>query len=344
MTITSLLTGSLAEVFQSHAVLLFENMALRHQILVLQRKQKKRVQFTSWDRILWILFYRWWPKALDALVIVKPATVIKWHRQGFRMFWRWKSEKKKKKPGHPPVSKEIQGLIRRMCQENPLWGAPRIHGELLKLGYEVAQSSVSRYMIKPQKPPSQTWKTFLENHADQIIAMDFLTVPTVFFNVLHVLILINHKTRKIVYFNITTNPTAAWVAQQLKEAFPWDSAPRYLLHDRDPVFWGKCKATIKAIGIENVQTAPQSPWQNPYCERALGSMRRELLDHIIVLNEDHLRRAVSDYLVYYHGARTHLSLDKDCPEQRPVQAIGDGNIVAFPHIGGLHHQYLRQVA
>ena len=319
-------------------------MALRHQILVLKRKQQKRIKFVLWDKILWILFYRWHPKTLDALVIIKPATVIKWHRQGFRLFWRWKSKTNKKKPGHPPISKEIQDLIRQMCRENPLWGAPRIHGELLKLGYKVAQSSVSKYMIKSDKPPSQTWKTFLENHADQIIAMDFLTVPTVFFKVIHVLILIDHERRKIVHFNVTTNPTAALVARQLKEAFPWDSAPRFLLHDRDPVFQAECKGTMKAMGIESVQTAPQSPWQNPIAERIIGSIRREILDHIIVLSEDHLRRNLSNYAIYYHEARTHLGLDKDCPVSRPVQAIEDGNIIAFPHIGGLHHQYLWQAA
>ena len=343
MTTRSLLPNFLAEVFQRRATLQLENIALRHQILVLQRKQRKRVRFTFWDRILWVLLYRWWPKALDALVVVQPATVIKWHRQGFRFFWRWKSKTNKKKPGHPPISKEIQSLIRQMCRENPLWGAPRIHGELLKLGYKVAQSSVSKYMIKSDKPPSQTWKTFLENHADQIIAMDFLTVPTIFFKVLHVLILIDHKRRKIIHFNVTTNPTAAWVAQQLKEAFPWDSAPRYLLHDRDPVFQAN-KALIKAMGIEEVITVPQSPWQNPYAERWIGSVRQDMLDHIIVLNEDHLQRVMGSYLDYFHQSRTHLGLAKDCPEPRPIQEANEGKVVAFPCVGGLHHRYERKAA
>ena len=325
-----------------NAWLRLENMALRHQILVLRRKQKRRVRFTALDRIFWILLFRLWPRVLDALVIVQPATVVQWHRQGFRWFWRWKS--RRQKPGRKPLPKEVRDLIWRMCRENPLWGAPRIHGELLKLGYEIVQSSVAKYMVKSKKPPSQTWKAFLENHADCIVAMDFFTVPTVFFKALHVLVLLDHERRRVIHFNVSTNPTSAWVAQQIREALPWEFAPRYLIHDRDPVFRDQCKTTLKAMGIEEVITAPQSPWQNPYCERIFGSLRRECLDHVIVLNEEHLRRVLTSYLDYYHESRTHISLGKDCPNPRPTQATSDGKVVAFPCVGGLHHRYERKAA
>ena len=342
MTIISFFTNTLANTLQSHLALQAENMALRYQVLVLQRQQKKRIQLTFWDRNFWLLLYRSWPRVLETLVILQPATVIQWHRKGFKAFWRWKS--RKKKAGRKPISREILDLIRQMCRENPLWGAPRIHGELLKLGYKVTESSVSKYMVKPKKPPSQTWKTFLENHAGCLVAMDFLTVPTITFKVFHVLVLLHHERRRIIYFNITTNPTAYWVAQQIREAFPWDSAPRYLIHDRDPAFQGECRTAIKAMGIESVRIAPQSPWQNPYCERVLGSLRHEILDHVIVLNEEHLRRILASYLDYYHKHRTHLGLDKDCPEPRPVQERNDGKVTAFPQVGGLHHRYERKAA
>ena len=342
MTIAPLFTDTLTDAFQSRAALLLEIMVLRHQVLILQRQQKKRIQLTFWDRIFWILLYRLWPKLLESMVIVQPETVIRWHSKGFQAFWRWKSQPKK--PGRKLVPKEIRDLIRRMCKENPLWGAPRIHGELLKLGYEVTESSVSKYMVRPKKPPSQTWRTFLENHTGCLVSMDFFTVPTITFKVLHVLVFLHHERRKIIYFSVTTNPTASWVAQQIREAFPWESAPRYLLHDRDPAFQGECKVSMKAMGIKSVQTAPRSPWQNPFVERIFGSIRREILDHIIVLNAEHLRRILTSYFEYYHQSRTHLGLDKDCPEPRPVQTKSNGNVIAFPQVGGLHHRYERKAA
>ncbi|MBF0420826.1 MAG: DDE-type integrase/transposase/recombinase [Magnetococcales bacterium] len=338
-----LIISSLASGLRSRTALQLEILALRHQLLVLNRKQKGRPRLKLSDRIFWAWLSRFWSGWRTALVIIKPDTVIRWHREGFRLFWKWKS-RKRHSGGRENVPKEVRDLIRSMSQENPLWGAPRIHGELLKLGFKVAQSSVSRYMVKTKKPPSQTWKTFLENHADQIIAMDLFTVPTVFFKILHVLILIDHKRRKIVHFNVTTNPTAAWVSQQIREAFPWNTAPRFLLHDRDPVFEAECKKTIRSMGVEEVITAPASPWQNPYVERMIGSVRRDALDHVIVLNEDHLKRVMEGYLAYYHHSRTHLGLKKDCPEHRPVQTKDSGKIVTISHLGGLHHQYLRKAA
>ena len=187
-------------------------------------------------------------------------------------------------------------------------------------------------------------KTFLENHSGCLVAIDFFTVPTIFFNVLHVLVFLHHDRRKVIHFNITSSPTAAWVAQQVREAFPWDTAPRYLIHDHDPAFQGECKAAFAAMGIKIVQTAPSSPWQNPFVERIFGSVRREILDHVIVLNEEHLQRVLASYLDYYHTSRTHLGLAKDCPEPRPIQSTDDGKVVAFPCVGGLHHRYERKAA
>ncbi|MBF0341525.1 MAG: transposase family protein [Magnetococcales bacterium] len=319
-----------------------EILALRHQLAVLQRTQPRRLHIHLLDRLLWVLLSRIWQGWREPLVIVKPETVIQWHREGFRLFWRLKF--RRKRPGRPAITKEIKGLIRKMSLENPLWGAPRIHGELLKLGYQVAETSVAEYMVKPAKPPSQPWKTFLENHANCLAAMDFFTVPTLFFKVFHVLILLDHERRRIIHFNVTTNPTAAWVAQQIRDAFPWDSTPRYLIHDRDPTFQGTCKDTLKVMGIKDIKIAPASPWQNAYCERVIGSIRRECLDHVIVMNEAHLRRTLTPCFIYYHETLTHLWLAKDCPEPRAVQPMGTGEVITIPHLSGLHHQYLRKAA
>uniref|UniRef100_A0A1S7LC16 Integrase, catalytic region n=1 Tax=Magnetococcus massalia (strain MO-1) TaxID=451514 RepID=A0A1S7LC16_MAGMO len=239
---------------------------------------------------------------------------------------------------------EVRLLIKRLREENPLWGAPRIHGELLKLGYDYAQSTIANYLPKPNKTPSQTWNTFLHNHRHQMVAMDFFTVPTLFFKILHVLILVDHQRRRVVYFNVTTNPTSAWVAQQIRQAFPWESAPRYLLHDRDPLFAGDCRAALYAMGTFSVITAPGRPWQNAICERLIGTLRRECLDHMIVLCEEHLRKILGEYLLYYHGSRTHMSLSKDCPNPRPMQVQQSGRIKSTPFLGGLHHRYERQAA
>ncbi|MBF0369368.1 MAG: transposase [Magnetococcales bacterium] len=342
-SLLKLIIVSVADTLYTRVALQMEILALRHQVLVLQRKRPKRLHLIGFDRLLWVCLSRFWPKWRESLVVVKPQTVIKWHRNGFRLFWRWKS-RRRRGGGRLTVTQEIRELIQRMNQENLLWGAPRIHGELLKLGFEVAQSSVSKYMVTVKKPPSQTWKAFLENHASSLASLDFFTVPTIFFQVLHVLVILHHECRRIVFFNVTTNPTSTWVAQQIREAFPWDIAPRYLIYDRDPAFQGECQATLKGMGIKSVTTAPASPWQNPYVERLFGSLRRECLDHMIVLDEGHLRRVLKEYVVYYHGARTHLGLGKECPVYRPVQPRGVGEVIAFPHVGGLHHEYLRKTA
>jgi transposase InsO family protein len=232
-----------------------------------------------------------------------------------------------------------------MAIANPLWGAPRIHGELLKLGIEVSQRTVSRLMPRRRKPPSQTWRTFLDNHLKDLVSIDFFVVPTATFRVLFGFLVLAHDRRLVIHFNVTAHPTAAWTAQQCVDAFPWDTAPRYLIRDRDSIFGQEVRGRIRGMGIEEVVIAPRSPWQSPYVERLIGSIRRECLDHVVVLNEKHLKRLLGDYIEnYYHRARTHLSLDKDCPLSRPVQSPAMGKIEDFPEVGGLHHRYERRAA
>ena len=329
------------EAFLSRAALHLENLALRQQLAALDRK-RARPSLRMTDRLFWVVLSRLWPGWREILVIVKPETVIGWHRKGFRRFWTWKS--RRGKPGRPPVSSEVRGLIRRMSRENPLWGAPRIHGELRMLGFEVSEAAVSKYMPRHPKPPSQTWRTFLENHVGCLASTDFFVVPTATFSLLFVLVVLRHERRQIVHIGTTAHPTAAWVAQQIREAFPWDTAPRYMIRDRDRVYGIAFRSRIKAMGIEEVVTAPRSPWQSPYVERVIGSIRRECLDHVIVLNERHLRAILLSYIAYYQRSRTHLALARDTPERRSVQPAGAGKIVAFPQVGGLHHRYQRLAA
>ncbi len=231
-----------------------------------------------------------------------------------------------------------------MCRANPLWGAPRIHGELLKLGIDVSEATVSKYMIKRRGPPSQTWRTFLANHAEDTIALDFFTLPTASFRILFVLLILSHDRRRILHLNVTEQPSAAWTAQQLLEACGLDEQPRYLVRDRDAIYGSEFRRQVAALNIKEVVTAARSPWQNPYAERAIGSIRRECLDHMIILNERHLKRVLSSYVTYYHGARTHLSLAKDAPDGREVQAIENGSVVELKRVGGLHHLYTRVAA
>jgi transposase InsO family protein len=231
-----------------------------------------------------------------------------------------------------------------MSKANALWGAPRIHGELQKLGLEISQAAVSKYLGRRSKPPSQTWRTFLDNHLRSLVSVDFFIVPTVTFKVLIVFVALAHDRRRVVHFNVSASPTAYWTGQQLVEAFPWETAPRYLLRDRDAVYGVAFSSRAQTMGILEVKTAPRSPWQNPYVERLIGTLRRECLDHVVVLNENHLRRLLRDYLTYYHHYRTHLSLEKDSPEPRPVERADLGRIVETPMVGGLHHRYTRLAA
>ena len=294
------------------------------------------------DRLLWAWFCGAWSEWRSALVIVKPDTVIAWHRQGFRLFWTWKV--RRGMTGRPSVPKDVRDLIRKMSRENPLWGAPRIHGELLKLGIDVGETSVGKYMVRQRKPPSQTWRTFLENHAKTMVSVDFFTVPTIRFQVLYVFLVLAHDRRRIVHFNVTAHPTAEWTAKQLREAFPFDQTPRYLLRDRDAIFGCAFREVVKAMGIVEVLSAPRSPGQRAYVERVIGTIRRECLDHLIVFNEASLYRQMKSFVAYYHDSRTHLSLEKDAPESRPVQALDAGPVISIPQLGGLHHRYERRAA
>jgi len=240
--------------------------------------------------------------------------------------------------------RRIRDLIRRMSNANPLWGAPRIHGELLKLGIKISQATVGRWMPWRPKAPSPTWRSFLRNHLPEIAAIDMFVVATATFRLLYVLIALDLDRRRVVHFAVTPNPTQDWLSLQMTEAFPWDTAPRYLLRDRDKSYGPAFRHRVRAMGITEVITAPRSPWQNPYAERLIGSIRRECLDHFIISNECHLHRVLSSYFQYHHGTRTHLSLGKDCPRPRPIQFPSAGNIIAFPEVGGLHHRYERRAA
>ncbi len=328
--------------FRSRAALQLEIIALRHQLEVLQRTRPARVRLTRLDRMFWLLLYRLWPRCLDAVVFVKPETVIAWHRKGFRALWTWKSRPRRR--GRPPLPAEVRTLIRRMSRENPLWGAPRLHGELLKLGIEISQATVSKYMIRHPKPPSQIWKTFRRNHVGCLASIDFFVVPTATFRLLFVFVVLHHERRRIVHFGVTAHPTSLWVSQQIREAFPWETAPRYLIRDRDGSYGAVFRSRVQAMGINEVLTAPRSPWQNAYAERVIGTIRRECLDHVVTLSERHLGRILSSYFDYYHRSRTHLSLEKDCPEPRLVHPPDAGEVIAFPQVGGLHHRYERLAA
>jgi putative transposase len=257
--------------FRSRLALQTEILALRHQIIVLKRSPN-RPKLRPWDRFLWIGLLRYWPQWRSALVIVKPETVIAWHRKGFRLFWTWKC--RHGKSGRPGISKEIRDLIRTISKNNVLWGAPRIHGELLKLGINISQATVAKYMVRHPKPPSQTWHTFLNNHAQQLASIDFFTVPTISFRILYVFLVLSHERRRIVHFNITSHPTAEWTSRQLLHAFPFDSAPRYIVRDRDCIYGEVVQQQLKELGVQQVLTAPRSPWQSPYVERLIGSIRR----------------------------------------------------------------------
>jgi transposase InsO family protein len=322
--------------FKSKIRLEAENMVLRHQLIILRRKVHGRVRLTNNDRWYFIQLYRWFPSIQQLLTIVQPETLVRWHRAGFRRYWRWKS---RSGGGRPQIDAAMRALIRRMSIENPLWGAPRIHGELLKLGFDVAQSSVAKYMVKRGGPPSQGWRTFLRNHAPDIAAMDLFVVPTIGFDLLYAFIIVRLDRRDLVWISVTTNPTAEWIACQLTEAFPWDEAPRYLIRDRDRIYGALVMGRIRAMGIRDKPTAPASPWQNGFAERLIGSIRRECVDHFIVLGEAHLRRILRAYARYYNNIRTHRSLDKDAPVSRPVQRTGI--IKRHSILGGLHHHYVR---
>lgn len=319
-----------------------EVAALRQQLVVFKRKQP-RAHLSDLDRAFWVALRRLWPGWANALIIVKPDTVVSWHRAGFRLFWRWRS--RPKRLGRPSVSVEIQQLIRRMKSENPSWGAPRIHGELLQLGFEVSEPTVSRYLQRLKRQPDnskvQRWLAFIQNHREVIAAFDFFTVPTLSFRVLYCFFVIEHQRRRILHFNVTAHPTSDWILQQLREALPLPCPYRYVIFDRDRKFGTEVRSFLKASGIKSVRMSVRSPWQNGVAERWVGSIRREMLDHVIPLEERHLIRLSLEYVRYYHDDRTHIGLNKETPGARPTESRPNvaGALRAEERIGGLHHRY-----
>jgi putative transposase len=341
LSVFSALRAYVVSHFRSHDSLRLENMALRHQLAVYQHTVKRPKLHPS-DRLFWSWLSCLWPGWQQALEFVQPRTVIAWQKKRFRDYWRHLSQGGT--PGRPTIAKEVRDLIQDMWRSNPLWGSPRIVGELRKLGINVAKSTVEQYRPKSRKPSSPTWKAFLNNHVKDIVACDFFTVPTASCKVLFVFILLAHERRRIVHFHITEHPTAQWTSHQIVEAFPWESAPRYLLRDRDAIYSAAFQSRVKNLGIEEVKIAPRSPWQHPYCERLIGSLRRDVLDHVIVRNERHLQRVLTAYSAYYHRFRTHLSLEMDCPQPRAVEPPEVGKVMARPEVGGLPHHDERQAA
>ena len=313
-----------------------ENLFLRHQLNIALRRAPPRPRLRGSDRALLVWMSRICPGLRGLAQVVKPETILRWHRSGYRAFWRWKS---RNRAGRPKIDRGLRDLIRRMSRENPLWGAPRIHGELLMLGFDMAQSTVSKYMLQGRTPPSQSWKTFLRSHADAIASIDMCVVPTVTFERLFVFLVLGHGRRQLFWFEVTRHPTAEWLARQITEAFPWVSAPTYMVRDNDGAYGHVFTRRVRAMGIRDRPISPSSPWQNGHVERVIGTIRRECLDHVLIIGTRHLRQVFASYAAYYNQARTHLALQKDAPLRRAVQR--SGRIVAIPVLSGLHPQYVR---
>ena len=320
------------------AAVSLENVALRHQLAVLQRSVG-RPRLRRWDRLVWVGLSQLWAGWRSSLFFVRPATVLAWHRKGFQLYWRWKS--RAHPVGRPQLDSELRHLIRRMARENPTWGRRRIQGELAHLGYNVAELTVAKYMRRVPPRPSSTWRAFLAAHAREIVAVDFFLVPTLTFRLLFVFIVLGHGRRELVRVNVTDHPTATWTARQILEAFPDETAPTYLLRDRDAIYSDAFARCVKTMEIRQVITAPKAPWQNAFAERVIGSIRRECLDHFIVLSETHLRRLLRAYVAYYNDVRPHQALDNTCPRTREVEPPPLGRVVAIPQVDGLHHRYTR---
>ena len=314
-----------------------EILALRQQVAVLKRKHP-RPRLGNLDRWFWLALRRCWPRWTQALIVVKPETVVGWHRAGFRLYWRLRS-----RGGGRKIGADVFETARRIAQENPSWGAPRIHGKLLKLGFDVSERTVLRYLARRVPQPgdaAKSWLAFLKNHREAIAALDFFTVPTVTFRLLYCFFVIDHGRRRILHFNVTAHPTAEWVVQQLRETFPDSARHRYMILDRDSKFSDDVIGFLRSSGIEAVRTSVRSPWQNGLAERWVGGARRECFDHGIALDEAHVRRLAREYLVYHHVDRTHDGLGKDTPCGRAVEPRPAGaELISLPRVGGLHHRY-----
>src|SRR5258706_3507464 len=336
LAILHLLVMFVADIFKSRRRVEAENLFLRNNCNTAWSQAPPRLRLRGSDRALLVWMTRLWPSLIGATQVVQPETILRWHRAGWKAFWRWKSQKR---AGRPKIDRGLRDLIQRISKENPVWGASRIHGELLMLGFEVAQSTVSKYMVRGGAPPSQSWKTFLRNHAQAIAAIDLCVVPTLTFERLFAFLVLGHGRRQLIWFEVTRHPTAEWLARQITEAFPWSSAPAYLVRDNDRAYGHAFRSRVRAMGMRDRPISPGSPWQNPYVERLIGSVRRECLDGLLIFGEAHLRQILSSYVAYYNEVRTHLALSKDAPLGRAVQRTGA--IVAIPILSGLHHHYVR---
>jgi putative transposase len=338
--IIAVLTDALLRVFRTRWNLLLENLVLRQQLAVLKRKHP-RPRIAALDKLFWVLARRFWSDWKQALIVVTPDTVVRWHRVGFALYWRAVSGARRPFGGKR-ISKEVRDVIFKMVDENPTWGAPRIHGELLMLGFDVSERTIPRWMKRaPRHPsPANRWLAFLRNHREAIAAMDFFSVPTINFSVLYCVFVIDHTRRRILHFNVTRHPTSKWIIQELREAFPFQSAPKFLIFDRDSKFSLAVAAMVRSLGASPIRTSFQSPRQNGIAGRWIESCRRDLLDHIIAVDGRHLNRLLSEYVRYYHDDRTHLGLGKETPRRR-IRSVATGRIISHNRLGGLHHRYDR---
>jgi len=332
--------GTLVRVFRSRRDLFVENLILRHQLVVLKRRHP-RPKLGMVDKLFWLGVRRLWSGWKESRILVTPETVVRWHRAGFRFYWQLIS-RVRKPSGRKRLPQEVRDLILRMAAENPTWGAPRIHGELLMLGFDLSERTISRWMRRaPRDPePAKRWLAFLRNHREVIAAMDFFTVPTITFRVLYCFFVISHERRRILHVNVTEHPTSSWIVQQLRQAFPFDTAPRFLMFDRDAKYGIDVPAAVRSLGISPLRTSFASPWQNGVAERWVESCRRDLLDHVIAINEKHLKRLLAEYVRYYQEDRTHLGLGKETPAAR-TRSASCGRVLSLPRLGGLHHRYER---
>jgi putative transposase len=330
--------GVIVRLFCSRRSLLIENLALRQQLAVFKR-QNSRPSLGVADKLFWVTLRRFWSSWKKTLIVVSPDTVVRWHRAGFGLYWRLIS-RRRKSVGRRPVTKQIRESIFKMMAENPTWRAPRIHGELLMLGFDISERSVSRWMRRAPTPadPTQRWLTFLRNHREAIAAIDFFTVPTITFNVLYVFFIISHDRRRVLHFDVTSHPTSLWIVQQLREAFPFEPSAKFLILDHDAKYGTEVPTALRSMEITPLRTAIGCPWQNGVAERWVGNCRRELLDHVIAVNSSHMKRLLASYIDYYHQDRTHCGLQKQTPVERP-RCVARGKVVSWPRVGGLHHRY-----